>query len=68
MKRIATLLSGAALAAAMSFGAQAPASSAPAKSSIPTASVAKKHVKKHKKAAKTTANPAPATLATPAKK
>ena len=31
MKRIVTLLSGAALIAALSFGAQAPASSAPAK-------------------------------------
>jgi hypothetical protein len=69
MKRIVTLLSGTALAAALVFGAQeTPANSAPAKSSTTTALVTKKHVKKHKKAAKTTPTVAPATPATPAKK
>ena len=68
MKHIVTLLSGTALAATLAFGAQAPASSTPAKSETTTAPVAKKHVKKHKKAAKTTPNVPPAAAATPAQK
>ena len=78
MKHIMTLLSATALATALAFGAQAPASSTPAsstpasstpaKSETTTAPVAKKHVKKHKKAAKTTPNVAPAAATTPAPK
>ena len=46
MKHIMTLLSATALATALAFGAQAPASSTPStKSETPTAPVAKKHVK-----------------------
>jgi len=70
MKRLLTLLSGTAVAAALSFGAQAPASNAPAQTSTPSAPTAKKHVKKHsKKNAKSNTSSAPAaTSNTPAKK
>jgi hypothetical protein len=68
MKRIMTLLSGAILAAALSFGAQAPASSASATSSAPSAPADKKHEKKHKKAAKTPSNATPAPAPTSVKK
>jgi hypothetical protein len=68
MKHIMTLLSGTILAAALCFGAQAPANSAPATSSAPSAPAAKKHDKKHKKAAKTLSNAAPAPAPTAVKK
>jgi hypothetical protein len=69
MKRLLTLLSGTALAAALSFGAQAPAGNAPAQTST-SAPAAKKHVKKHsKKNVKSNTSTAPAaTSNTPAKK
>jgi hypothetical protein len=68
MKRIVTMLSGTVLASALSFGAQAPTNSAPATSSAPSVPAAKKHEKKHKKAAKANSKTAPAASATPVKK
>ena len=63
MKRIATILSGTALAAALSFGAQATNPPAADPNAKPAATT-KKHVKKHKVAKKTgaaaaTTTPAP---------
>ena len=69
MKRLLTVLSGTALAAALSFAAQAPASTVPPQTSTSSAPTAKKHVKKHsKKNLKSNTNPAPAATSKPANK
>ena len=69
MKRIATLITGTALAAALSFGAQA---TNPPANTDTTKPAVKKHVKKHKTAKKagdtTNAAPAASTPAPAAKK
>ncbi len=62
MKRIAMLISGTALAAALSFGAQATNPPASTDSTNKPAATTKKHVKKHKTSKKNAAaatTPAP---------